>query len=491
MKDKIIKIIIITIALFLVFSQLIIYLINYLGITKYNYLAWGILHFENSSLKILIYSVLAVIITILVMIPKINNLILNNIKLFSKIKIKGNIINYFIITIISFIIFYIFRITNTVISKDHWGIIAERALIDPSRFIFMSGSLTGYINFIFFRITNHFFGWNSFFAVEMMHLVYGTLMFIFILIMCNSFLKYNEFLKSNLQKILLIFLITSTGFSQFFFGWWEGTTAGFMWTILYIHTSYLFLRKKISFVYPVLVFWLAFFFHAVAFWFAPSLLFLYFVNTKVKKLSFKNFFKGIFSVKFLKLILLLLIPTILLFIIYEISLYNGFGVHIYNIEQVKIGNLLGGGDATLFIPLTSSGIDTVWEHFTMFSFAHFIEFLNLNILNMPFGLLPLIFLLIIYKKKINLKDPFIHYLLIFISFFLMCMITFNLDYMEKAVWDIYSPLGVLYTILNSYILINCADKNTFETVALIMIIAGLAITIPWVLSNSAYAYLLQ
>ena len=80
MKDKAIKILTIIIALFLVLSQLAIYLINYLGITKYNYLVWGILHFENPSLKILIYSVLAIIITILVMISKINKVILNKIK---------------------------------------------------------------------------------------------------------------------------------------------------------------------------------------------------------------------------------------------------------------------------------------------------------------------------------------------------------------------------------------------------------------------------
>ena len=177
------------------------------------------------------------------------------------------------------------------ISKDHWGIIAERALIDPSRFVFMSGSLTGYVNFFFFRTTNLLFGWDSFFAVEIMHLIYGTLMFVAILIMCSYFLKYKEFLKNNLQKILLILLIISTGFSQFFFGWWEGTIAGFMWTIIYIITSYLFLRKKISFVYPVLVFLLTFFFHAVAFWFAPSLLFLYFVNIGIKKLTFKQLSK--------------------------------------------------------------------------------------------------------------------------------------------------------------------------------------------------------
>ncbi|MBU2633702.1 MAG: hypothetical protein KJ674_00500 [Nanoarchaeota archaeon] len=488
-EDKIIiKIIMIT-ALILVFGQYILYLLNYFNIGNVNHSFWSIVHIKTPSSTIVLYSIISIILTILVIIPKINKAILDKLKIVNNIKFKRKYLAYFITTSIFFVVFYIFRITNENIMKDHWGYIAEQALTEPSRLVFLSGPITAYINFIFFRISNVLWGWSAIKAVGLMHVIYGALIFFAILLMCDSFLKTNEFLKSNLQKILLILLLTTTGFAQFFFGWWEGTTAGTIWMVVFIYTSYLFLRKKLKFIYPVLAFWLAFFFHAIAFWYIPAVLFLYFVNAGITKLSFKNFFKGIFNIKFLKFILILLIPTIILFGILEITLYSRLGVHVTNIEQVKMGNLLGGGDGTIFVPLT--GIHTVWEHFTMFSFGHFMEFLNLNLLNMPFGLTLFITLLLLYRKKINFKDPFIYFMLILISFFLLFMTTYNVDYIEEIIWDGYTTMILLYAIFNSYILIKYSQKGTFETVALIMIIVGLLLTIPWILSNSSYAFLLQ
>ena len=65
-EDNIIIKLTIIIAVILVFTQHLLYLINYFGINQFNYLFWGLVHFKEPSLNILIYSIIVIIITILI-----------------------------------------------------------------------------------------------------------------------------------------------------------------------------------------------------------------------------------------------------------------------------------------------------------------------------------------------------------------------------------------------------------------------------------------
>ena len=468
----------------MVILQLVLYILNYYSITKFNSMFWSLIHFQP-SVKSIAYSSAVLLLTILVILPKINQNILKVLKnITGRVKIKRKHLSFLILSLLFLPISYLFRIVNPVLTREHWGIlIVEPGLKDPSKLFFMSAPITSYIEFIFFKITSYLFSWSTIEAINAFSILVSSL-YIFIILLLSDI-----FVKNKLQKLLLFLLFLSTGFSQLLFGWVQGSLFGILWMIIFLYTSYLYINRRIKFIYIVLTFFIAFWTYAALFWFIPGLIFLYFLNSNIYKLSIKNFFIGISNKKFIKFIFLLLIPTALLFIFIEVNLYINYNTHFYQIEKIKIGNLLGGGDGTIFIQLFQTKSN--WERFTMFSFGHLIEFVNMNLLLAPFGAMLFFSLLILYRKEINFKNPFLYFMLISTSFFLLFMLTYNLDYLYvKEGWDDYSIIHVIYTITSSFILINYAEKNTFEEIALIMIFVSFSLSIPWILSNSQFAHLI-
>ncbi len=483
-KDKLLKSIIIVWALLLIILQLILYLINYFGVARYNYIFWSILHFKPTITPV-IYSLIVLLMLVIIAFFSIHLKILNWLReKLNGIKIKRKYLFFVAISILFLPISYLFRIINPVLLREHWGsLIVDQASTDPSRLFFMSAPVTSYLEFIFFKIMSFLFSWNAIKAINVFAVLTSSL-YIFILLLFSDILT-----EDKLKKVMLFLLFISAGFSQLLFGWVQGSVFGVLLMIIFLYVSYLYINKKIKFIYLVLAFWLAFLSYAALFWFIPGLLFLYFLNSNIYKLSVKNFLKGIFNKKFIGFLLLLIIPTILFFIFIEINLYSMYNVHVYEIDKVKVGNLLGGGDGTIFIQLSQTKSN--WERFTMFSFGHLTEFLNMNLLLAPFGIILFFSLLLVYRKQINFKNPFIYFMLIITSFFLLFMLTYNLDYLNvKEGWDDYSIIHILFTIINSFILINYAEKNTYEEIALIMIFISFSLSIPWILSNSQFATLI-
>src|SRR3989344_404382 len=490
-KDDLLKKIIISFGIFLMLLQFLSYLVNYLGIKNYNYLLWGIIHTRDPvnnwtpTLGLLIYSIATLLIALLISIKKIRSSIIIFLKdAIERIKIKRKIWFFAVISLSFIPLSFIFKFSNnTVNSRDHWGIIiVQKALEDPSRLFYMSAPISTYLLFIFHQLTSYLFSWDAIKSTEIFFLLNAPLYIFILLLLADSLVK------SRLQKVMLFLLLISTGFMQFLFGWYDATTFGFVWMLLFLYLSYLYIKGRTKFIYPVLAFWLSFWTNASVFWFIPGLLFLYFFNINISKLSAGNFLRGIFSKKFLKFLVLLLIPTILLFLFIEFNLQKIHNVHIYQIEKVKAGSLLGGGDGTIFLLLFKT--TTIWQSFTMFSFGHLIDFLNFNVLLAPFGLILLISLMLIYRKQINFKNPFLYFMFILLAFHLLFMATFNTDEVEVAAWDVYAPVHILTLITSSFILLNYTKKGLWEEIAIITLIISLSLTIPWILSNSHFIYLI-
>ena len=488
-KDETLKKIIIIFGLILIILQFVLYLLNYYGITGYNKFFWSIVHSRDPArdwqpkVSLVIYSFIMLILSTLISIAKIRNKIISTLRnKIEKRKIKRKILFFIILSLIFLIAAFTFRFSNDAVnSRDHWGItIVNKASTDPSRLFYMSAPISSYSLFVFYKLASSLFSWDTVKSTEIIFLLTAPFYFLILLVLAD------KLTENKLRKLLLFLLFISTGFAQFLFGWYDGTTFGYFWTIVFLLLSFLYIKNKIKFIYPVLAYWLSFWTSAAMFWFFPGLLFLYFFNSKINELSIKNFFRGIFNKKFLKFILLLIIPTILLFLFIEINLYKIFNIHIYNIEKIKVGSLLGGGDGIIFVPLFK--ITTHWQFFTMFSSAHFLDFLNFNLLLAPFGLMLFILLILFYKRQINFKNPFLYFLLILVAFFLLFMTTFNTDEIEVAAWDIYAPIHILFVIINSFILFNIKKENLWEELALIIFIFSISLTIPWIISNSQLAH---
>lgn len=466
-------------ALVITFTKALIYFMNYKGYIKIGELMYGFNQINFSSLNLVIYGILTFIICILICIPKINKKIMVLFdfayNIVDKNKSKNKYINYLIICIIFFLLFFILK--NGVIPLgDSWGDLIEKAKGDLSFRFFLSGLIPSYIGFRTYTLLNHFFGVNGDTSLSILSIIYGVIFIFFLLLLCDSLVKDKK------QKVMLFLFVVSSGFINLFFGYVEITPLLSMLVIIYIYTSYLYLKGKLDITIPTLIICLAFWSHGSAGWYFPSLLFLHMASLKTNKLTFNNFFKIFFNSKFLKLILIFLIPTLLFLIAIEIESYYGFNEHI-NIKSIGIGNFGGGGDGRLFIPI--SKVLTIRERFTMFSFAHLIEMVNEHIILSAFGIFLCIFILLTYYKKINFKDPFLFFLFVMVVFYLVECSTDNKDLGDLADWDSFSSIAVPYTIAGGYLLTRYVKKEEYvKSIGLIIITTNLIFTIPWILGNA-------
>ncbi|MBI2670908.1 hypothetical protein HYX18_02950 [Candidatus Woesearchaeota archaeon] len=472
------KNIILVTSIIIILIKLIGNFLNTLGITNYNKLIWGFINLNIPPIIELTWTILGLFILIIICIPKINKKILNSIEnnrivdsLFSKINIKG----YLFVSLLFFLVFNLFPIINYELGDA--GILPEEAFTIPASRFWMSSPISSYTDYLFYKITKPLIGWkpieSTSFLVHILGLIFIILVYLF------SFLMG----RNKTQRLLVFMFITSMGIIEFFFGWWEGTSrlAFTIFLFILISTYYL-MKKNVKLLYPILAMWLSFWSHLAAFWILPSLLHLYFVDTGIKKLNAKNFFNEIFNIKFIRFITPFIILTILLFAYMELNLYSSFGVHLTNIEKIKVGNTFGGGDGILFLPLFV--LKSPWESYKMISTGHLISSLNENILAGGIVLFLFLFLFLTHKKKINFKDIMVMFLLIMFSFFFLFTVTLNIEYQEKLGWDLFAPVALIYGSLSAYILLKYVDQETSKQIFLIIITSNLILTIPWVLSNS-------
>ncbi|HLC56853.1 MAG TPA: hypothetical protein VJJ23_06455 [Candidatus Nanoarchaeia archaeon] len=468
---------VLTVAIIIVLIKLIGTLLNIFGVSKFNYLIWGFLNLTIPAWIEFLWTLIGLIILIIIAIPKIQKKILNgleNSRIIDSLFAKRNIKGYILVAFTFFIIFFLFQIVNYGLGDA--GILPKEAFTIPASRFFMSSPISSYSDYLFYKVTSPIAGWEP---VKSTSFFVNIIGFFFIILL---FLLSNLLGKDKIERFFVFMFIGSMGTIEFFFGWWEGTSRLAFTMFLYILVSIYYLKKNTKLIYPTIAMWLSFWSHLAAFWILPSLLYLYFVDSGIKKLNINNFFKGVFNIKFIRFIAPFVILTILFFVYIEFNLYTSFGIHVTDIEKVKVGNTFGGGDGIMFLPLFE--YKSPWEKYMMISFEHFTYSFNENILAAGVGLLLFVLLFLTHRKKINFKDNVVMFLLIMLSFFFLFTITLNIEYQEKLGWDLFSPAAFIYGILSAYVLLNYVNKDVARQVFLIMIISNIIFTVPWVLSNS-------
>jgi len=149
----------------------------------------------------------------------------------------------------------------------------------------------------------------------------------------------------------------------------------------------------------------------------------------------------------------------------------------------------GGGDGIWFVPLFET--TTEWQHYTMFSVAHILDWLNVHLLISPFGL-PLIILtlLAVYRFRITLFDqPQDKDYAIFLGITAGCYVLltwlWNPDYGFQKDWDLFAPSAFVVTLLAGFLLVRVLpDRDKLKEGSLFIIAVALLHASSWIFTNT-------
>jgi hypothetical protein len=167
----------------------------------------------------------------------------------------------------------------------------------------------------------------------------------------------------------------------------------------------------------------------------------------------------------------------------------------------------GGADGIPFVPLFQ--VTTEWQHYTMFSLAHVLDWANEHFLISPFGLPLLLLALVIHigrqkpatsQGDDRLRPPLsetrsdsgITFLTIAGLTYLLLTFLWNPDYGGRKDWDLFAPSAFVYTPLAAYLLARQSrdwrespgGRCTLARAARLLIAASALHTITWIYYNT-------
>jgi hypothetical protein len=149
----------------------------------------------------------------------------------------------------------------------------------------------------------------------------------------------------------------------------------------------------------------------------------------------------------------------------------------------------GGGDGVWFVPLFETA--TQWQHYTMFSVAHIMDWLNIHFLISPLGL-PLIGLTLIAAARFGLtifdrqaERDFALYLGVTAAMYVLLTWLWNPDYGGRKDWDLFAPSAFVYTLLAGLLFTRTlANREALRQGGLFALAVSLAHTAAWIFANT-------
>ena len=149
----------------------------------------------------------------------------------------------------------------------------------------------------------------------------------------------------------------------------------------------------------------------------------------------------------------------------------------------------GGGDGLWFVPLFAT--TTKWQHYTMFSAAHLLDWANIHFLLSPMGL-PLLLLMfsVIHSFKLILftqpaERDFALYLTVTALMYILLTWLWNPDYGGRKDWDLFAPSAFVYTLLVGHLFVRLIpDREQLRAGGLFVIAVSLLHTAAWIFTNT-------
>ncbi len=275
-----------------------------------------------------------------------------------------------------------------------------------------------------------------------------------------SFLFADFLGKEKSQKILFFFALISMGSIQVFFGYVEHYTFLYLCVFGFLLLSLAYLEGRTKLVFPILAFILAFLFHVSALHLLPSVFFLLLVTNKRSKSQRKR--------RTLVAILAVLLTVIM---------FLGYKRYSWSVPP-------------LFVPFIQGRY--TGPNYTLFSLSHLSDVLNQQLLVSPVGLILILTFLFCGRAKTFSMSATARFLAIVALSQLFFNFLIDPGLGASRDWDIFSAVGLGYTILGLYLLLEpFKDKIKLEYLAMLLVVTSLHSTVPWIALNSSESKTIQ
>ena len=291
--------------------------------------------------------------------------------------------------------------------------------------------------------------------------------------------------RDRLEKAIIVGLVLTTGSVQLFFGYVENYTLISLGLILTLYLGVRCLQAEKSpagIAWPSLTLALTNAFHPSTLVLWPAMAYLGWQRTG------REPFDRAKALEWAKLTL----PPVLVFAgLVALMTAGGHGP-----GALLTNDRPGGADSIPFVPLFR--VTTEWQHYTMFSLAHLLDWLNEHFLISPFGLplLLLAFLSPVWVRKRIGRDPPATFLTVASLVYLLLTFVWNPDYGGRKDWDLFAPSAFVYTPLAAYLLIrrwgdgrgSPEDRLSLARTSRLLIAASALHTLAWIYYNTLPPY---
>ncbi len=289
--------------------------------------------------------------------------------------------------------------------------------------------------------------------------------------------------RDRLEKGTIFGLVITTGSMQLFFGYVENYTIISLGLVLTLYLGVRCLRGETSLAWPSLALAITNAFH-------PSTIVLWpamgYVGWRVagRRQSARSR-----TSEWAKLI----IPPILIFAgLTALMTAGGHGP-----GAMLVNDRPGGADGIPFVPLFQ--VTTEWQHYTMFSLAHLLDWANEHLLISPFGLFLLLVAFVARTaRRTSAERPqdgentVLSFLTIASLTYLLLTFVWNPDYGGRKDWDLFAPSAFVYTLLAACLLIrqikgrhaSPEGKHTLARAARLLVAASALHTLAWIYYNT-------
>ena len=273
--------------------------------------------------------------------------------------------------------------------------------------------------------------------------------------------------RTRLEKVLTTSLLLTLGLMQLFFGYAENYSFAAAGVLIFLWLALDTLRDRRPLWQPALALALTHVFHPATLALVPALLALMLSQVQQKRLSW------------LAALLQTTLPMLVVGGVTTLLMtVNGHGL-----ATLTTSDSPGGGDGRWLVPLRHTA--TRWEHYTLFSAAHLLDWLNAHVLSAPVTLGSLMIVAAAAGRRVRSTDPALRFLLVAAGFYWLFTWIWNPDYGGQRDWDLFSLAALPGTVLLAYGLPRVARPPAALAQATWMLTAVSAIhTVAWLYQNT-------
>jgi hypothetical protein len=141
---------------------------------------------------------------------------------------------------------------------------------------------------------------------------------------------------------------------------------------------------------------------------------------------------------------------------------------------------LSPGLSDIFVPLFKGR--PYAPEYTLFSSPHLLDIINQHLLLSPAGIVLFLGIAAGYKRTIKSKDAVIIFLIIVSSAQLVYHFLMEPKLLALRDWDLFSAVGIGYTLLGVYLFISSIQSRKYS--AVVLVFTSILCTLPWFLLNA-------